>query len=107
MQLLHRIVLISQQRPGVSRMLLAVVTTRYGRLALTNKRFVCDLLLEVVGINFGILLPLIGNISVRIDRLDRASGHACAAVDTHLGIDVKLRVIIPTVNAVDGAHVDT
>jgi len=56
-------------------------TIRDSRLALANQRTSCNLRLVVVGIDFGIL-------------------------DTHIRVDVELRVIIAAVNAVDWAHVD-
>src|SRR5690349_13006439 len=48
--------------------------------------------------------PLLGDAVVREDRLDRAGRLAGLAVDALVGVDVEL--ILPLVDAVDGADLD-
>jgi hypothetical protein len=68
--------------------------------------------LEVVGVDLRVLGPLFGKILESENRRDRANGHAGAAVDALVGIDVELlrclelRLVFSRVNAIDGANID-
>src|SRR6185436_17766929 len=65
-----------------------------------------------VGVDLGVLRPLLGQLFLREDRLDRADGDAGAAIDTGLGVNVQLvlalelRLVLLGVDAVHRAHLD-
>ncbi len=67
--------------------------------------------LEIVGVDLRVLGPLLGKILEGEDGGHRANGHASAAVDALVGIDVKLlralelRLVFSRVNAIHGANV--
>src|SRR5437879_160208 len=66
----------------------------------------CPAGLEVVGVELGVSLPLLGNVVVDEDSGHRASGLTGAAVDALLGVDVKLWVFVGAVDAVHRANID-
>jgi hypothetical protein len=62
--------------------------------------------LEILGINFDVMLPLIGQRSIFVDGTNRARAFARAAPDAIIGVDVKLWRIFVAVDAIDGAGID-
>jgi hypothetical protein len=64
-------------------------------------------------VNFDVLFPLIGDILIPKDGLDRASRLASAAIDALIGIDEELfcrlefRLILARVYTINGADIDT
>src|SRR4029450_5946974 len=66
-----------------------------------------------VGVDLRVLRPLLGQLFLREDRLDRAYGDTSAAIDAGLGVDVQLvlalelRLVLLGVDAVHRAHLDT
>jgi hypothetical protein len=67
----------------------------------------------MIGVNLDVILPLIGNVFVAINRFDGAGWLAGAAINTLVRIDekllcaIKISLILTRVNAVDGADVNT
>jgi hypothetical protein len=67
----------------------------------------------MIGVDLDVLLPLIGNVFVAINRFDGTGWLAGAAINTLVRIDekllcaIKIRLILTRVNAVDGADVNT
>src|SRR3712207_521321 len=62
---------------------------------------------EVVGVDLGVVRPLIGDRVLGEDGGHRALRLARAAVDALVGIYVELRVVVGGMDAVDGADVHT
>ena len=63
----------------------ASIYRRYSRRATATRQLTARLLLEVLGVLRDEGLPLVGRLVEREDRLDRAGGHAGAAVDALVG----------------------
>jgi hypothetical protein len=67
----------------------------------------------MIGVDLDVLLPLIGNVFVAINRFDGTGWLAGAAINTLVRIDekllcaIKISLILTRVNAVDGADVNT
>src|ERR1700680_2286773 len=62
--------------------------------------------LEVIGVELGVFLPLLGDVIRYEDSRHRARGLASAAVDALFRVDVKLGVLVSAVDAVHRANID-
>src|SRR5262245_59594771 len=70
-------------------------------------------LTKMVGVDLDVLLPLLRDVFVAVDRLDRAGRLAGAAIDAFIRVDIKMlggleiSLILPRVDAIHRADVNT
>src|ERR1700736_5797027 len=61
---------------------------------------------EIIRVDLGVLFPLLRHFGLIIYSIHRARSNAGSAVDADAWIDIKLRIFIIALNAVDRTHID-